>query len=99
MVRENEIRASERAVDMPPATDAGLVFIGRIGTPWTSRLIAPRQGRLDEPICRIEIFDPWVPALDGLAGYARVEVLYWLHLSRRDLVLQSPANDAVSRGT
>jgi len=26
-------------------------------------------------------------------------VLYWLHLSRRDLVLQSPANDRTSRGT
>ena len=83
---------------MPPATDAGLVFIGRITTPWHSRLLTPRQGRLDGPVCRIEVFDPWVPALDGLAGYSRVEVLYWLHLSRRDLILQSPANDSVSRG-
>jgi tRNA (adenine37-N6)-methyltransferase len=98
MVRENEIRASERSVDMPPVTDAGLVFIGRIRTPWNSRLVTPRQGRPDGPICRLEIFEPWVPALDGLDGYSRVEVLYWLHLSRRDLILQSPANDAVSRG-
>jgi tRNA (adenine37-N6)-methyltransferase len=73
MVRENEIRASERAVEMPPAADAGLVFIGRIRTPWTSRLATPRQGRADGPICRIEIFEPWVPALDGLDGYSRVE--------------------------
>jgi tRNA (adenine37-N6)-methyltransferase len=98
VVRENEIRASERTVDMPPATDAGLVFIGRIGTPWNSRLVTPRQGRLDGPICRIEIFEPWVPALSGLNGYSRIEVLYWLHLSRRDLILQSPANDGISRG-
>lgn len=28
-----------------------------------------------------------------------VEVIYWLHLSRRDLVLQSPANDGTARGT
>jgi tRNA-Thr(GGU) m(6)t(6)A37 methyltransferase TsaA len=98
MVRENEIRASERAVDMPPTTDAGLAFIGRITTPWNSRLVTPRQGRPDGPICRIEIFEPWVPALAGLESYSRVEVLYWLHLSRRDLTLQSPANDAVSRG-
>jgi tRNA (adenine37-N6)-methyltransferase len=98
MVRENEIRASERAVDMPPTTDAGLVFIGLIRTPWHSRLVTPRQGRPDGPICRIEIFEPWVPALAGLDGYSRIEVLYWLHMSRRDLVLQSPANDAVSRG-
>jgi tRNA (adenine37-N6)-methyltransferase len=99
MVRENEIRASEQAVDMPSTADAGLVFIGRIRTPWSSRLVTPRQGRLDGPMCRIEIFEPWVPALDGLGSYSRVEVLYWLHLSRRDLILQSPANDSASRGT
>jgi tRNA (adenine37-N6)-methyltransferase len=92
MVRENEIRQSERAVDIPSATDAGLVFIGRIRTPWSSRLVTPRLGRPDGPTCRIEIFDPWVLALDGLGAYSRIEVLYWLHLSRRDLVLQSPAN-------
>jgi tRNA (adenine37-N6)-methyltransferase len=99
MVRENEIRSSERAVNLPPRADAELVFIGRISTPWTSRLVTPRQGRLDGPLCRIEVFEPWVPALDGLDSYSRIEVLYWLHLSRRDLILQSPANDGISRGT
>ena len=83
----------------PTATDAGLVFVGRIHTPWTSRMDTPRQGRQDGPLCRIEIFDPWVPALDGLEQYERVEVIYWLHLSRRDLVRQSPANDGAARGT
>jgi len=33
MVRENEIREGELAVDAPAANDAGLVFIGRIRTP------------------------------------------------------------------
>ena len=80
MVRENEVRDAEVTIEPPAATDAGLVFIGRIRTPWTSRLVAPRQGRIDGPVCRIE-------------------VLYWLHLSRRDLVLQSPANDGDARGT
>jgi tRNA-Thr(GGU) m(6)t(6)A37 methyltransferase TsaA len=99
MVRESEIRPAEIAVDPPAVNDAGLVFIGRIATPWTSRLETPRQGRLDGPTCRIEIFDPWVPALDGIERYERLEVLYWLHLSRRDLVSQSPANDGMARGT
>jgi tRNA (adenine37-N6)-methyltransferase len=99
MVRENEIRTAEVAVDLPAANDAGLVFIGRIHTPWTSRLETPRQGRLDGPTCRIEIFDPWVPALDGIERYEQLEVIYWLHLSRRDLVRQSPANDGTVRGT
>jgi tRNA (adenine37-N6)-methyltransferase len=99
MVRESEIRSGEVAVDPPELNDAGLVFIGRIGTPWVSRLETPRQGRLDGPTCRIEIFDPWVPALDGIEQYERLEVVYWLHLSRRDLVQQSPANDGTVRGT
>jgi len=99
MVRENEVRAAEVAVEPPAATDAGLVFIGRIRTPWTSRMEAPRQGRHDGPLCRIEVFEPWVAALDGLQRYERIEVIYWLHLSRRDLVLQSPADDGTARGT
>ena len=99
MVRYNEVRTGEVAVDPPTATDAGLVFIGRIHTPWTDRLKCPRQGRTDGPTCRIEIFQPWCAALDGVAGYERLEVLYWLHLSRRDLVMQSPASDGSVRGT
>ena len=58
MVRENEVRQGEVAVEPPPVTDAGLVFIGQIRTPWTSRLMMLRQGRADGPVCRIEIFAP-----------------------------------------
>ena len=99
MVRESEIRPSEVAVDPPAAVDAGLQFIGRISTPWQSRLQTPRRGRLDGPTCRIEVFEPWTAALDGVARFERLEVLYWLHLSRRDRVMQSPANDGIARGT
>ncbi|MCO5081459.1 MAG: tRNA (N6-threonylcarbamoyladenosine(37)-N6)-methyltransferase TrmO [Rhizobiaceae bacterium] len=99
MVRENEIRNGEVAVAIPPPDDAGLIFIGRIHTPWTSRLKTPRQGRPDGPLCRIELFEPWVAALEGIERFERIEVLYWLHLSRRDLVRQSPANDGSARGT
>jgi tRNA-Thr(GGU) m(6)t(6)A37 methyltransferase TsaA len=99
MVRLNEMRAGEMAVEAVPPTDAGLVFIGRIHTPWTDRLLCPRQGRADGPTCRIEVFEPWVAALDGITEYQRLEVLYWLHLSRRDLVRQSPRNDGIARGT
>jgi tRNA-Thr(GGU) m(6)t(6)A37 methyltransferase TsaA len=98
MVRLNEIRPGEVAVEPPAATDAGLVFIGRIRTPWTDRLECPRQGRLDGPLCRLELFEPWAQALDGIAEYERLEVLYWLHRSRRDLVRQSPRNDGAARG-
>lgn len=99
MVRLNEIRENEVAVDCLPRVDAELIFIGRIGTPWASRLECPRQGRLDGPTCVIEIFEPWTEALDGIEAFERLEVLYWLHESRRDLVKQSPANDGSVRGT
>jgi tRNA-Thr(GGU) m(6)t(6)A37 methyltransferase TsaA len=99
MVREDKIRRAERAVEAPAPADAGLVYIGVIHTPWTSRMDCPRQGRADGPVCRIELFDPWLEALAGIEAYERLEVLYWLHRSRRDLVLQSPRDDGSVRGT
>lgn len=99
MVRLNEIRAGETTIELPPATDAGLIFIGRIRTPWTDRLACPRQGRPDGPTCCIELFKPFVTCLEGIAEYKRLEVLYWLHMSRRDLARQSPRNDGLARGT
>ena len=95
----NELRTGEVAAVPPPATDAGLVFIGRIRTPWKSRTETPRQGRADGPVCEIEVFDPWLPALAGIEDFEEIEVLYWLHLSRRDLLLQSPSDDGATRGT
>ncbi len=99
MVRRDEIRPGEVAVAPPDTTDAGLVFIGRIRTPWTDRMDCPRQGRRDGPVCRIELFAPWDGGLDGLEQYGSIEVLYWLDRSRRDLLRQSPKSDGTSRGT
>ena len=98
-MRLNEIRPGEVAVDPPAATDAGLVFIGTIRTLWTDRLMCPRQGRLDGPVCRLELHEPWAAGLAGLEAYGKVEVLYWLDRSRRDLVRQSPKSDGTTRGT
>ena len=99
MVRENELREGEVAIELPEAGDARLVFIGRIRTPWTSRLETPRQGRHDGPVCRLEIFEPFVPAIKGVDFYSNLEVLYWLDQSRRDIILQSPKNNEKTRGT
>jgi tRNA-Thr(GGU) m(6)t(6)A37 methyltransferase TsaA len=99
MVRENEIRDAEEAIALPASADAEIYFIGVIRTPWTSRLQCPRQGRQDGPTCRIEVFAPWAAGLDGIDAYPRLEVLYWLHQSRRDIIRQSPRNDGVTRGT
>ncbi len=99
MTRRDDLRAGEVVAALPPAPDAGLVFIGRIHTPWRDRAACPRQGRRDGPLCRIEVFAPWDAALDGLDAFERVEVLYWLHGARRDLLRQSPKNDGTTRGT
>jgi len=98
MVRLNEVRPGELQVALPALADAELYFIGRIHTPWTDRLATPRQGRLDGPTCRIELFAPWDKGLDSIAEFERLEVLYWLHESRRDLVLQAPKRDGNGRG-
>ena len=94
-----DIRPQEVRVASPNVFDAGLWFIGRIQTPWTSRIDCPRQGRHDGPVCQIEVFEPWVAALRGLEHYPTVEVLYWLDQSRRDLVVQNPASDGKTFGT
>lgn len=98
MIPLDRLREGEAAVVAPPAADAKLVFIGKIHTPWTERGACPRQGSPDGPLCRVELFEPWIAALDGIADYERLDVLYWLHFSRRDLVRQSPRGGP-SRGT
>ncbi|MGR3761758.1 tRNA (N6-threonylcarbamoyladenosine(37)-N6)-methyltransferase TrmO [Roseobacteraceae bacterium NS-SX3] len=99
MTEETGLRRNERAITLPPAADAAVRFIGRIRTPWAQRAECPRQGRLDGPECRIELAPEWAPALKGLEAFEQIEVLYWLHRSRRDLVLQSPRADGETTGT
>ena len=99
MVTSGERRRNEVAVQPPEPSAAGLVFIGVIRTPWTSPRDCPHGGREDGPVCRIEVSEPWVPALDGIEDFERIEVLYWLHQARRDLVRQSPGNDGKTRGS
>jgi tRNA (adenine37-N6)-methyltransferase len=94
-----EVRVGELTAEWPGAADASLVFIGRIHTPWSDIPNCPRHGRADGPLCRIEVFETWLPALTGVAEGARLEVFYWLDRSRRDLLLQSPRNDGVTHGT
>lgn len=95
-----EIRPGEVSVDVPERRDASLTFIGRIHTPWSESRACPRSGDAAEgPVCRIDIDDPWRPALDGLAANSHVQVLYWMHCARRDLVRQSPRSDGTTTGT
>jgi tRNA (Thr-GGU) A37 N-methylase len=44
------------------------------------------------------VFEPRAEALAGIDNYDQVEVFYWLHRSRRDIILQSPRSDGNLRG-
>ncbi|TNF64960.1 MAG: tRNA (N6-threonylcarbamoyladenosine(37)-N6)-methyltransferase TrmO [Rhodobacteraceae bacterium] len=99
MSEARDLRPDERAVDLQPASDAALRFIGTIRTPWARREDCPRQGRHDGPLCRLVLDPVWHDALRGLEEYPTIEVLYWLDRSRRDLVLQNPRHDARTFGT
>lgn len=95
----DQLRPGEQKVPLPERPDAGLFFIGVIRTPFTTREQCPRQGQADGPVCTLELDARWVPALKGLEAFRHVEVLYWMHQARRDLLLQSPRSDGVTRGT
>jgi tRNA-Thr(GGU) m(6)t(6)A37 methyltransferase TsaA len=96
---DSDIRPGEVAVAPPTSTDAGVFFIGRIRTPWKTRRECPRRGTPDGPVCVIEIDPRWHQALRGIEAHRRLQVLYWMHLSRRDLVLQSPGHGPNLIGT
>jgi tRNA (adenine37-N6)-methyltransferase len=93
------LRPHEEIAEAPPRADATLGFIGRIRTPWTRREDCPHQGAPDGPECRIELDPPWDRALDGIEQFERIEVLYWLDRSRRDLLRQNPNHGGGARGT
>ncbi len=96
---ETDVRPGEVAVELPAAADAGVYFIGTIHTPWRIRADCPRRGSLDGPVCSIVVGERWREALTGLAVHSRMQVLYWMHLARRDLVLQTPTRTGQTAGS
>lgn len=93
------LRDHEIAVEYPGGTDAALTFIGRIETPWPMRTDCPRRGQLDGPECTLIVDPPWDQALEGIDAFEMLDVLYWLHESRRDLLVQNPGHTDKPRGT
>lgn len=95
-----EVRPGEELAELPESRNAGLIFIGRIETPWALRAECPRRGDAENgPDCRL-ILDPrWLPALKGLKAGDGLQLLYWMDRARRDLVTQSPRNDGQTLGT
>jgi tRNA-Thr(GGU) m(6)t(6)A37 methyltransferase TsaA len=99
MTDDNELRSGEAAVPLPLDTDAGVYFIGVIRTPWRVRGECPKRGDLDGPVCSIVVDERWRAALTGIADHPKIQVLYWMHRARRDLVLQTPIRTGQTTGS
>jgi tRNA (Thr-GGU) A37 N-methylase len=98
-MQRGEIRPGELAASAPDHADAALAFVGRIRTRFATREDCPRRGTVGGPVCRVEVDEPWRMALTGLAAGARMELIYWMHLARRDLLLEAPRDAPAPLGT
>jgi tRNA-Thr(GGU) m(6)t(6)A37 methyltransferase TsaA len=96
---DSALRPGEVAIALPGATDAGVYFIGTIHTPWHKRSECPKRGDADGPICSIVVDERWRDALTDVAQHKRIQVLYWMHRARRDLVLQTPFRTGQTTGS
>jgi tRNA-Thr(GGU) m(6)t(6)A37 methyltransferase TsaA len=84
-------RPGETSAPLPERQDAHLVFIGRLRTPFLTRDDCPRQGDIEAgPVCRVELDPHWRAALAGIESFATLDLLYWMHEARRDLLTQTP---------
>ncbi|MFD2184561.1 tRNA (N6-threonylcarbamoyladenosine(37)-N6)-methyltransferase TrmO [Rhodoplanes azumiensis] len=92
-------RPGEVTVPLPNAYDAGVFYIGRIGTPWTRRADCPRNARGSDAVCTITVDARWAAALTGVETCTHLLVLYWMDRARRDLVVQAPRHSSGVRGT
>ena len=84
---------------LPPETNAGVYFIGTIHTPWRLRAECPKRGSLDGAVCTIVVAERWWQALTDIGDHPRIQVLYWMHQARRDLVLQTPMRTRQTTGS
>ena len=91
-------RLGEVAIDMPEATDAGVYFIGRIRTPFSTLKDCPKNVAESKAEATIELDPRYAAGLTGIERFSHLVLLYWLDESRRDLVLQSPRHAPEPRG-
>lgn len=93
--------ALETQIDWPPesAPDAGLYFIGRIRTPWTTRRQCPRNAQESDTLCQIDLKPEFREALRSLETASHIIVLYWLDQANRGLTVQHPTFDDKPHGT
>ncbi|WAP69684.1 tRNA (N6-threonylcarbamoyladenosine(37)-N6)-methyltransferase TrmO [Jiella pelagia] len=97
--RPGEVFFSE---PLPAGEAAGLVFIGRLRSPFGSFDECPKNRRAALEAGgggSLEVDRPWREALVGLSAGDHVFCLSWLGSARRDLALQKPRHAETARGT
>lgn len=100
-----DVREGEVAFDRDPAAGphpAGLVFIGRVRSPWIERADCPknmRAAREQARPARIEIDAPWRAALAGLEAPSPLWLITFFDRARRDLAVQRPRHAQTPHGT
>lgn len=72
--------------------------IGVIHTPYRRREDIPRQGKLSNEPCEIEVFPEYVPALKDIEQCTHLFVIFWLHLADRSRLTATPPHDGREHG-
>jgi tRNA-Thr(GGU) m(6)t(6)A37 methyltransferase TsaA len=74
--------------------------IGIISTPWRAIEDCPRNGRQPDPapVCRVNVFEPFLPGLRGLEGMSHLILLYWLDRAKSQQLVFTPPFDNEPRG-
>ena len=97
-------RDSETELDFDPAemaTDAGVVFIGRVRSPWTRREECPKNmadARERGMPASVEVDAAWRSGLSGLERASHIALLTWLDRAPRNLIVQKPRHASQPRG-
>jgi len=72
--------------------------IGVIRSPYKLSGEAPRQGKLSEALCEVEVYPEYAEGLEGIEAFRYLIILYWMHKSRRDTVKAKPPEAEKERG-
>lgn len=92
-------RPGEIAMTLPETYDAQLYFIGRIRTPWKTPGECPKNSAARKDVVATVELDPrYARGLKDIGLMSHLFLLYWLHHSRRDLIIQAPSHAPEPRG-
>src|SRR5262245_50820273 len=97
-------REGEQELPFDPAAgpgDRGVIFIGRIHSPWRTRDDCPKNmdvARERGGGATLELDLPFRPGLAGLETFSHVVILTWLDQAPRNLIVQKPRHASVAKG-